>query len=407
MRSAPNAARVGAFWFGIQVVWGALLGVSLQVRLTSLDPHDPVRAYGLLAALGAMVAAITQIVAGRSSDRRRRSGSRRLEFYIAGTLVSAGALFWFYLAPTMLQFAAALVVLQAAMNVAIGPYQAAIPEVFDESHWARASSWMAGLQSAGNAVGALVAGTVTLGVADAAAVAVALLLTATITVAHLRSVAFRPADETRFTVARSFADLFISRALVYAGLYTLLGYLYFYLAAVQPQHARMTTGLLLVLFLIAGAGGAAIAAGPVARADRRLSAALGGGLFIVALVVLVTATGVNAAVAAAAVGGIGWGYFLTADWALGCGFLPRGALALSMGIWNLALLLPQMVAPLAATAAIAATRAHGSAAQARVAFLLAALETAAGLLWLRRLPGGRVKAQKPGKPARAIGQGEL
>ena len=56
-------ARLGAFWFGIQVVWTSVLGVILQDRVSALSAQ-PVRDYALMAAIGAGLAAVIQIAAG-------------------------------------------------------------------------------------------------------------------------------------------------------------------------------------------------------------------------------------------------------------------------------------------------------------------------------------------------------
>jgi len=78
---------------------------------------------------------------------------------------------------------------------------------------------------------------------------------------------------------------------------------------------------------------------------------------------------------------------------LGCVFLPRNALATAMGIWNLALLIPQIIAPSLATAALVALNALHSPNAPRVAFVLACVEVAAGIAWLRRLPASRAAAE--------------
>ena len=84
------------------------------------------------------------------------------------------------------------------------------------------------------------------------------------------------------------------------------------------------------------------------------------------------------------------GVFLTADWALGCQFLPRFALATAMGIWNLALLVPQIIAPAIATAVLSAMHALNSPNAASIAFVTASIEVAIGIAWIWRLPGSRV-----------------
>ncbi|MGP6157536.1 MAG: hypothetical protein ACLPYS_08550, partial [Vulcanimicrobiaceae bacterium] len=91
----------------MQLVWGAILAVSLQARSIELAPHDGVRTYATLASIGALLATLVQLAAGRLSDaRRRRTGDRRA-FYTLGILGGLPALVWFYLAPNLAQLTAA------------------------------------------------------------------------------------------------------------------------------------------------------------------------------------------------------------------------------------------------------------------------------------------------------------
>ncbi len=387
--NTPNPALLGAFWFGIQMVWGALLGISLQLRATQLAPQHEFAAYGLLAGAGAAVAAVSQIVTGIVSDRRRIRGSRRLEFYTAGAIAGAAAVIWFYLAPSYGQLIAALIILQLGLNVAIGPYQAAIPDFIKPKALGTASAWMAALQSLGNVAGALVASFVKSAASAGTAIAATLLVTCAVTSAHVRKLEPLPNIPDRLRITRTFVDLFISRALVYVGFYTLLGYLFFYVARVMRGDAQTHTGVLLILFLVAAAIGAAAAGRLASRFDRRNVATIGGVTFIAGLVVFLCANVSAEVVAGALVAGFAWGVFLTADWALGCAFLPRNALATAMGIWNLALLIPQILAPALVTAVLGALQALHSADAPRIAFIMACVEVAAGLAWLRRLPASR------------------
>lgn len=384
--STPNPAFLGAFWFGIQMVWGALLGISLQARATELAPKHELVAYGLLAGAGAAVAGISQIVTGIVSDRRRAHGSRRIEFYVAGTIAGSAAVIWFYLAPSYAQLVAALLVLQLGLNVAIGPYQAAIPDFIERKALGSASAWMAALQSLGNIAGALVASFVKSAVGVGTAIASTLLITCAVTSAHVRTLEVLQATPDRVRITRTFADLFISRALVYVGFYTLLGYLLFYVKQMMGGDAQSNTGIMLMTFLIAAAIGAAVSARPVNRFDRRDVATIGGGVFIAGLVVFLIANAPAEVFAGALIAGLAWGIFLTADWALGCAFLPRNALATAMGVWNLALLIPQILAPAIVTAVLGAMHALQNPDAPRIAFVLACIEVAAGLAWLRRLP---------------------
>jgi MFS family permease len=387
MRSTtPKPFILGLFWFGIQVVWGALLGVSLQARASQLGGAQAIAAYGALAAAGAAVAAVTQIVVGTISDRRRAHGSKRIEFHAMGAILAGAALIWFYTAPTFAQLIAAVVAVQIAMNVAIGPYQAVIPDFIAEEGMDAASSWMAGLQSMGNAAGALIASQV--GDPRIAAIAIAgcLLGSWVVTALHVRLLTLLPVAQQRLKISRAFIDLFISRALVFLGFYTLLGYLFFYVREALGGNTQRTTGVLILVTTASAAIGALVAARFATRMDRRLVATIGGTAFIGALFAFLFAHGITGIAVSALAAGIAWGTFITADWALGCYFLPRQALATAMGIWNLAVLIPQIVSPIVATAVLSALHALQSNTAPRIAFLLAACEVAVGVAWIWRLP---------------------
>jgi MFS family permease len=389
----PNPGLVGLFWLGIEMVWGALLGVSLQARALQVQPQNALAAYGVLAAAGAATAAVTQIAVGILSDRRRTRGSRRIEFYITGAILASFALFWFYTAPVFSQLLGAVVLLQIAMNVAIGPYQALIPDFISEQRMGTASSWIAALRSVGNAAGAVAAGVIHNGRIVALALAAMLLTSAAATTAHVRDLVLLSAAPQRLRITRAFIDLFISRALVFVGFYTLLGYLYFYVAQTMKGDVKLITGIVLLVFTAAGAIGAAAAAKPSNYFDRRAVASGGGIVFVVALFAFLLAHQLAGIAVSAAIAGIAWGVFLTADWALGCHFMPRQAIATAMGVWNLALLIPQMVAPLLATAVLTLLHALHSGAAPRIAFILAACEVAAGVAWIWRLPAFRVSVE--------------
>jgi hypothetical protein len=86
--------------------------------------------------------------------------------------------------------------------------------------------------------------------------------------------------------------------------------------------------------------------------------------------------------------GLGWGVFLVADWAIACRILPPGALASTMGIWNVAVAGPQIVAPLLTAAVLqrlGVVSASAGPLGPRVAFGLALGETLLGIAWLWRL----------------------
>ncbi|MBV8489407.1 MAG: hypothetical protein JO199_02665, partial [Candidatus Eremiobacteraeota bacterium] len=97
---SPSPFQLALYWLGIQVVWGAILAISLQARSVQLASGDALIAFSHIWALGAAVAAVTQLVVGVWSDHRRKSGSRRIEFYLFGGIAGAVAIAFFYTVPT-------------------------------------------------------------------------------------------------------------------------------------------------------------------------------------------------------------------------------------------------------------------------------------------------------------------
>lgn len=392
--SQAQPAQVAALWFGVQLIWGAVLGISLQARCTQLAPDSSLATFGVISTAGALAAALTQLIVGPLSDRARRAGKGRSGFYLAGTLLGAAAVVVFYLAPNAGALLAAFIALQLALNIIIGPYQAIVPDTMPPSRYGVASGWLAAFAGAGNATGALLAAVLGAAPLLGGVLAIGLLMAATITLVYLRGAALRPlAPRAPVTVTRTLANLFISRAFVFLGFYTMLDYLYFFVAAVLPQHfsldATRASGICILIFTIVSVLGAALAARPVDRIDERLVVTAGGACIIVALIVLGLGHAVWGLPPAIALAGIGWGIFLCADWAFACRLLPPSAMAITMAIWNLAIVIPQMIAPLAASLLLAHLGALVTSAGPRDALLLAGAEMLIGTLWIWRLPSAR------------------
>jgi MFS family permease len=382
-------ARFAALWFGLQCIWGAVLAISLQARSLALAPHDGLRAYALIAALGALVGMLTQLATGPRADRAfDRNGNRRA-FYAAGVALAVPALLWLYLAPTYAQFVGAFFLLQIGTNIITGPYAAIVPDYVPTERMGAAAGWMGTFQSLGNAGGLLVAGFIdnrlVVGTILALALAASWFITSRAT---LRFPAERAPREP-IRIRRDFRTLVASRMAINFGFYTLLGFLFFFVAQSLNTPAgaiRTRTALLFLTFTLANVAGAGIAAAPADRYDKRavvLTANVGvaAGLGLLALT-----HNVGWAFAASAVTGVAWGGYFIADWALACTILPRGAMASSMSIWNIAAGVPQILAPALTTPIVERVNAAHAGAGPRAAIGLAIMEFTIGALWLYRLP---------------------
>ena len=388
-----DPARLCALNAGIQIVWGGILAVSLQARSIALGGSDAVRAYAFIAASGAFVAMLVQLVAGRLSDRERaRTGSRQI-FYATGIALALPALAWFYLAPSYAQLVAAFLALQLAINVAGGPYQAAIPDYVASDRRGGASSWMAAYQSIGNAAGLLAAGFIHDLRLVALALAAPLAATYAVTAAHIRGLRPLPAEPSATPPARGarqpLVALMLSRGLINLGFFTLLGFLLFFVRdtlGVAQANVTTQTALLFLSFTLAAVAGAAVAARPADRYDKRLVVTVAIAVVALALGLLASATTMPVAYAAAMLAGAAWGAFVTADWALAAAVLPAGSMATAMGVWNVATAFPQVAAPLLAGPLVGALDATHAGAGPRGAVVLALVEFVFGGIAVWRLP---------------------
>jgi MFS family permease len=248
---------------------------------------------------------------------------------------------------------------------------------------------MGTLQAVGNAGGLLVAGFI----ANQAIVAgvLALVLAAawfvTARATSVRRAGRAPREPLRF--GRDFRTLVASRCAINFGFYTLLGFLFFFVAQSLGTPAaaiRTTTALLFLTFTLANVVGAALAAKPADRYDKRAVVLVANGVVAAGLLLLAAAPNATWAFVAAALAGAAWGAYFIADWSLACVILPRSAMASSMSVWNIAATLPQIAAPALTTPIVERVNAMAPGAGARVAILLAIGEFTLGALWLYRLP---------------------
>ena len=381
-----HALRLGTFWFGIQVVWTAVLGVVLQDRVTALDPHA-VKSYALLAAVGACVGAAVQVAAGFASDRRRtRVGHRRL-FYTLGVALAIPAVVALPIAPSLGWLWAAALWLQVGMNVAGGPYQSIVGDYVEAERVGRASSWMSVLQFSGSVVG-LVLTTLLHGAALGIGLAVCLVAGWWAMDSYVARLPRTRAAAEPLRVDRDMWTVLVSRALINVGFYTLFGFLFFFVReslGVGAAEAHTTTGILFLAFTVAGVAGAAVAGRPADRMDKRIVVSIACAAIAIAVGAFAFAPTFSVALVCAIGSGAAWGAFLTADWAIAYAVLPRAALASAMGVWNLAAALPQIAAPLITEPVVTFFDARSMGLGPRVALILVIVEFVLGTAWLWRL----------------------
>ncbi len=144
-----------------------------------------------------------------------------------------------------------------------------------------------------------------------------------------------------------FAWVLLTRLVMTLGIYTVQDFLQFYMrdAVRVPNPEVQTTNFIIILSLTSLLS--ALAAGWLSDrfGRKRMVYVSGGFMALVGLIFIVTQS-LPIVLAAGAIFGLGYGAYISVDWALVADVLPSHKnYARDMGVWNISLSLPQVIAP--------------------------------------------------------------
>jgi MFS family permease len=348
---------LSAYWFGFSFHWFLLLPLLMPADVERFVGAAQKGTYlGYLAGTLALIPLVLPPFIGAWSDRV----GRRLPFLVWGTAVNVLGLLVMWLAPGYWVYALGYVLVQLGNSVASSPYAALIPDVVPEGERGSSSGALAFLQLSSQIAGGVAA--FALGGSRTGQFMVIILFLVLCTYITLVSVrepgVVKPGDhripwrvyfEPQY---RDFRWVFLTRAFTETGRFAVQPFLLFYLTDVvrtfrlgswdlkEPQLAL--TLLLVALSLTAAV--TAIIGGP--RSDRIGKKPI---IYFAGAVMAVAALGFmltqNYAVAAlmGLVFGMGYGAYVSVDWALATSVLPDALKhARDMGVWHIALVFPQL-----------------------------------------------------------------
>jgi Na+/melibiose symporter-like transporter len=371
--SVPDQIHVSLLWFALFANWLTVVPVILPDQVaTILGPGAAMKegVSGTILAAGALVALVMAPLAGALSDRVRNLRGRRRPFLITGIVgacVGLALLAPFGAGSSLLLYAIAFLNLQFWWNWACGPYAGLIPDVVPERAQASASAWMNIMSVLGTMAGNGIAVALYVHGHPAPAIIALIILNLACLLLTLRGVrepaasgADRPFDLGSFLRSfwlspgahRNFYWVLITRLFANMGVWSVLTFLLFYLQDVigiaEPDR---------VLPMLLGAG--ALLGIPASLIGARLVERYG----IVAIVRTTSWMMAGAAISyvliafrpqialllpVALVFFAGWGAYQAMDWALALKVLPKSeAAGKDMGIWHVALVLPQILGPAA------------------------------------------------------------
>jgi Na+/melibiose symporter-like transporter len=404
---------LSCFWFAYNFHWGALLAIVLPSQIAALVGDERKELWnGLLLGAGALLSLVVTPVAGALSDRTRSRFGRRRPWMLAGTALNVALLLLigrYGAGSPLLPFALLLIGIQFANNVSGGPYAGLIPDQVPPERRGAASGWMALMTALGTIAGVLAAGQLARGGdyrAIDALIAGVLALFLALTLAGVRE---RPLerDPGRFD-ARAFLRSFVldpgrnrdfywvlaTRALVTMGIYSVFTFFQFFLKdIVRVARPEEQASYLIGIIIATGIPTSLLAGSLSDRLGRKPMIYWSGGLMSVAAVAFIPAAlfpSLGFTFAIGALFGVGYGAYQAVDWALAVDVLPemRDA-AKDMGIWHVALVLPQVLAPTLTGATLALLKPHSLLLGYTVVFVITATWFVLGTVLVRRVRGVR------------------
>ncbi len=411
--SALQQFFLSCFWFAYNVQWGALLAIVLPSQIAAVVGDERKELFnGLIPPLGAALSLVVTPAAGAFSDRSRSRFGRRRPYLLIGTLANAAFMMW--LGGFGQGSGAGLLLLaylgvQFGANWAGGPYAGLIPDVVPHEQRGAASGWMALMSSLGTLVGALAAGQLTRGgrYAGIYGFCVALLLAMLLLTwagvrerpqasprepfragAFLR--AFLPSPRRH----RDFYWVLVTRAMVTMGVYSVFTFFVYFLKDVIRVARPEEQSSYLIGIIIAGGILTALAAGRLSdRFGRKPLVYWSGGVMALASVVFIAVAffpSLGFMFAVGAVFGLGYGAYQAVDWALAIDVLPGGASAAKdMGIWHVALVLPQVLAPALTGVTLTVLKDRSLLLGYSVVFVMTAAWFVLGTVFVRQVRGAR------------------
>jgi len=162
-----------------------------------------------------------------------------------------------------------------------------------------------------------------------------------VTIGILRLFDFNPRRDP------DFAWVLLTRMLVMLGIYTVLDFLQFYMRdAVGAAHPEQQTTNFIVIVSLTSVVSSLLAGWLSDRFGRKRMVYIAGGLMAAVGLIFIITHALSIVLAAGAIFGIGYGAYTSVDWALVADVLPSHKdFARDMGVWNISLSLPQVIAP--------------------------------------------------------------
>ncbi|HEV2141569.1 MAG TPA: MFS transporter [Candidatus Dormibacteraeota bacterium] len=410
--SLQHQVTLSALWLGLNFQSSALLPIVVPAQVLLLVDRGAVASSNQALAVSAIsfgaaiIAIVVTPLAGATSDRMKSRFGRRRQLVVAGVLVALVGQAALAASTPLFLFIAGLVIVAVGTNVVTASYQGLLPDLVSVSQRGAASGWL-GFMTLIGSVGSLAAagallGNVSPGPGLAAEVsrgallfyvlsAVVLALSAAVTVLGIEE---RPAPSgpphpwMELLRHQPFRVVFAARALVMIGLTLFLTYIEYYLAATNGATAFVGATVAIALLALFGALVSSLALGIASDRVPRVRIVIAANLAMAAAAwIFVFAPAQFPLAPLGILFGLGYGAYLSVDWALAIDSLPgRASSARDLGIFTVSINLPSLIAPALGGVVIVLANAAGIGSIAyRLVFSMAAISLLLGVVVIRRL----------------------
>lgn len=347
----------------------------LAQRVEHFAGDEKGRYIALIGALGAIVSTLVQLVIGPISDNFSHPRGRRYPFVVGGVLLSIIPIIGFAFSQSFIQLLVAFIFIQLFLNIAIGPFQAVIPDRVPASHHGKAASWMGLWQLIGQTMGLILPGLFLTpsivnfltrqNLPDAQAISLGVIFSLTFCVVlmlgclwlnlpgltqpqlpksgklSLKNV-LRDAFDVNLKEHPDFAWLLISRFVINIGISSVAEFLLYYVTDVfHPPDPALQTMWIALAATAGGVIGTLIAGRMADRISKRRVVYWACGFAALAGIGFCFTNSMITARVIGFVFGIGYGAFCAVDWAFAANLIPKNREGKYMAIFHIAFTVPQ------------------------------------------------------------------
>ena len=354
MSTASIRAREIRAWVMLNALWlpltfqdTALMTIAVPAATVTLAPADHVFVLSVLASVTALASMVVPPLGGWLSDALRRRGGSRRTFVAGGLAIDVAALVALSYPHSLLAFAVLLVVATVGANIALCAYQALLPESVPRENWGAVSGVRGVMTLAGTVLGFAIAGVVP-DPRQTFLAAAAIMALGALSLFGIGDGVYHDEEHAHVRDWHDFGVVFVARALVFFGLVMLQTFVLFFFRDVQKVGNPSFGTALYAFATIAGAVVASIYLGFLSdKVSRKIVTAIAGGCMAMATIGFALAPELKWMLPFAVLFGIGFGGVISSGWALAMDAIPKlRDVARDLGLWGIATLLPNVVAPL-------------------------------------------------------------